>query len=392
MIFDQLEVTMIQSVVRPKGFDKPIYVTQPFLPPIEEFQDALSDIWESKWLTNNGPLVQKFQSMLGQVFDDQSISLVNNGTLGLQIALQSLGIAGEVITTPYSFVASTHALFWNKVRPVFCDIEEEYFTIDASKVEDLISPWTTAILGVHVYGNPCNDDALRDIARRHNIKLIYDAAHAFGVRVHGKSIANFGDLSVFSFHATKVFHSIEGGALVSNNKGVIKESNYLKNFGFENETEVVLPGTNAKMNEFQALMGICTLRYFDKIVDSRRELVDVYRKLLSTISGIKLVKELPDWVQYNYSYMPILIIENEFGCSRDQLYFKLREFNIFARRYFYPIISEFYCYRKIQRDADLGTALRISEQVITLPIFPDLKIEDVERICIIIAYVGRQKI
>ena len=251
-----------------KPFEKPVYVTKPFLPPLEEFCQSLTEIWENRWLTNDGPILRRFTQELCNYFETDNLCLFNNGTLALQIALQGMGISGEVITTPYTFVATTHALFWNKIRPIFVDIEPDYYTLDPDKVEAAITPWTTAILAVHVYGHPCKLNALADIARRHNLKLLYDAAHAFGVKVGGQSIAHYGDLSMFSFHATKLFHSIEGGMLTFKEAGLKGIFDYLKNFGFKNEVEVVMPGTNAKMNEMQAMMGSQVLKYIDELMRS----------------------------------------------------------------------------------------------------------------------------
>ena len=307
-----------------KPFEKPIYVTRPFLPPLEEFCQGLEEIWESRWLTNNGPILQRFTQELCNFFETDNVCLFNNGTLALQIALQGMGISGEVITTPFTFVATTHALFWNKIRPVFVDIEPDYYTLDPEKVEAAITPWTTAILAVHVYGYPCKLNALADIARRHNLKLIYDAAHAFGVKVGSKSIAHFGDLSMFSFHATKSFHSIEGGMLIFREAGLKGIFDYLKNFGFKNEVEVVMPGTNAKMNEMQALMGILVLKYLEEIIHKRAKITDLYRQRLKEVPGIHLVPALSPDIRYNHAYMPIEVDEQEFGMSRDALYEKLK--------------------------------------------------------------------
>ncbi|GAH18685.1 unnamed protein product, partial [marine sediment metagenome] len=265
----------------------------------------------------------------------------------LQIGLEGMGIAGEVITTPFTFVATTHALFWNKIRPVFVDIEPDYYTLDPEKVEAAITPWTTAILPVHVFGHPCNVNVLADIARRHNLKLIYDAAHAFGVRVGNRSLAHFGDMSMFSFHATKLYHSLEGGMLTFQDSGLKSILDYLKNFGFKNEVEVVMPGTNAKMNEMQALMGSMILGYLDELIEKRRKITEIYRERLNDISGIKLPPSLPADVKYNHAYMTIEIHEKEFGMSRDILYEELRKYNIHTRRYFYPLICDFACYRSV---------------------------------------------
>lgn len=364
-----------------KPFEKPIYVTRPFLPPLEEFRQGLEEIWENRWLTNNGPILQRFTQELNNFFETDNLCLFNNGTLALQIALQGMGISGEVITTPYTFVATTHALFWNKIRPVFVDIEPEHYTLDPEKVEAAITPWTTAILAVHVYGHPCKHDALADIARRHNLRLIYDAAHAFGVKVDNKPIADFGDLSMFSFHSTKLFHSIEGGMLIFRETGLKGLFDYLKNFGFKNEVEVVMPGTNAKMNEMQALMGIQVLKYIEEIVRKRERITEVYRNKLKEINGIHLVPTLSPDVQYNYGYMPIEVNEQEFGMSRDALYEKLKEWNVYSRRYFYPLICDYPSYRSIAVNGSLPVARRVAERILTLPIYDSLELSEVETIC-----------
>lgn len=369
-------------MIRP--FEKPIYVTRPFLPPLEEFCQGLEEIWETGWLTNNGPILQRFTKELCDYFETDNICLFNNGTLALQIALQGMGISGEVITTPFTFVATTHALFWNKIRPVFVDIEPDYYTLDPEKVEAAITPWTTAILAVHVYGHPCNLNALADIARRHNLRLIYDSAHAFGVEVGTKSIAHFGDLSMFSFHATKSYHSMEGGLLVFKESGLKGTFDYLKNFGFKNELEVVMPGTNAKMNEMQALMGIQVMKYLDDIIEKRSRITDLYRQRLKKRSGIRLAPPLSPDVRYNYGYFPIEVDEREFGMSRDQLYEKLKEFNVFSRRYFYPLICDYACYRSISIKDPLTVARRVADRILTLPIYDRLQVSDVETICEII--------
>ncbi|MGC1456233.1 MAG: DegT/DnrJ/EryC1/StrS family aminotransferase, partial [Nitrospirota bacterium] len=326
-------------------FKNPIYVTRPFLPPLDEFRQGLEEIWENRWLTNNGPILQRFNQELCNSFESNNVCLFNNGTLALQIALQGMEISGEVITTPFTFVATTHALFWNKIRPVFVDIEPDYYTIDPVQVEAAITPWTTAILAVHVYGHPCKLNVLADIARRHKLKLIYDAAHAFGIKVGNESIAHFGDLSMFSFHSTKLFHSVEGGMLIFKEAGLKDKFDYLKNFGFKNEVEVVMPGTNAKMNEMQALMGIQVLKYLDEIIRKRAKITEIYRNRLKEVPGIRLIPALSPEVTYNHAYMPIEVDEKEFGMSRDALYEKLKEWNVHARRYFYPLISDYPCYR-----------------------------------------------
>lgn len=374
-------------MIRP--FEKPIYVTRPFLPPLEEFCRGLEEIWESRWLTNDGPVLKRFTRLLCTFFGTDNVCLFNNGTLALQIALQGMGISGEVITTPYTFVATTHALFWNKIRPVFVDIEPEYYTLDPEKAEAAITPWTTAILAVHVYGHPCKLNALADIARRHKVKLIYDAAHAFGVTVGNKSIAHFGDLSMFSFHATKLFHSIEGGMLIFGETGLKGMFDYLKNFGFKNEVEVVMPGTNAKMNEMQALMGMHVLKYLEATIQKRARITELYRTRLKEVPGIRLVPALPPDVHYNYAYMPIEVDEQDFGMSRDALYEKLKEWNVYARRYFYPLVCDHPCYRSISVNGPLTVARRVSDRILTLPIFDGLELSDVEAICEIILFLQR---
>ena len=364
-----------------KPFKEPVYVTRPFLPPIDEFARGLEEIWQSRWLTNEGPLLQRFTREMSTYFETGNISLLNNGTLALQIALQGMKISGEVITTPYTFVATTHALFWNKIRPVFVDIEPDYYTLDPGKVEEAITPRTTAILAVHVYGHPCKHDALADIARRHNLKLIYDAAHAFGVKVNNTPIAHFGDLAVFSFHATKLFHSIEGGMLVFKEAGLKSIFDYLKNFGFENEIEVVMPGTNAKMNEMQALMGMQVLKHLERIIRKRKKITGAYRELLEDIPGIHLVPEFSEDIEYNYASMPIEVDGREFGMDRDSLYEKMKQWNVFSRRYFYPLVCDYECYRGISNRDSLTTAREVSGRILTLPIYSELALSDVERIC-----------
>jgi dTDP-4-amino-4,6-dideoxygalactose transaminase len=374
-----------------KPLEKPIYVTRPFLPPLEAFCEGLREIWENRWLTNEGPIVRRFARQLSQYLETENLCLFNNGTLALQIALQGMGVSGEVITTPFTFVATTHALFWNKIRPVFVDIEPDYYTLDPQKVEAAITPWTTAILAVHVYGHPCQVEALAQIARRHHLRLIYDAAHAFGVQVAGRSIAHYGDMSMFSFHATKLYHSLEGGLLVFQDAGLRKTLDYLKNFGFENEVEVVMPGTNAKMNEMQALMGSMMLRYLDELIDKRRRLAHLYREYLTDVPGLKLAPRLGADVRYNYGYMPVEIDESRFGISRDRLYEELKQYNIYARRYFYQLICDYACYRNLAIRNPLQVARQAASRILTLPIYPDLAEDDVRTICEIVLYLGETR-
>ena len=370
--------------IRP--FERPITVVRPALPPLEEFREGLEGIWRRRWLTNDGPLVNEFCEQLLRFCRVDHASLFTNGTLALQIALQALGITGDVITTPYTFVATTHALYWNKVRPVFVDIEPVHYCLDPERVEAAITPWTSAILAVHVYGQPCDLESLQAIANRHGLKLLYDAAHAFGVEVGGKPIGSFGDISMFSFHATKVFHSIEGGMLTFRDAGLQRRLDYLKNFGFENETEVVMPGTNAKMSEFQALMGILLLKRVDEMIEKRRMLASRYRARLSEIPGICLPAAPRHDVRQNYAYMPIQVDQESFGMTRDELYRNLRDYNVIARRYFYPIIPDFPCYRGMFSNSDLSTSRTLASRVITLPLYSDLKLEEVDRICDMLQY------
>ena len=286
--------------------DKPIFVTQPFLPPLNEFIEYIEKIWESKLLTNNGPLHQELEQALCEYLGVKYISLFSNGTLALITALHALNISGEVITTPFSFVASTNCLHWNGIKPVFCDIENDYFTIDPEKIEALITPETSAILAVNVYGNPCNNEKIQKIADTHNLKLIYDAAHAFGVKKDGISICDWGDLSVLSFHATKVYNTFEGGAIICHDEQTKKRIDLLKNFGFTDEITVVAEGINAKMNEIQAAMGLLQLKYVDDLIEKRKHLTNTYRELLSDIEGIRFLNDI-ETVEHNYSYLPILI-------------------------------------------------------------------------------------
>jgi dTDP-4-amino-4,6-dideoxygalactose transaminase len=366
-------------------FDKPIYVTKPFLPPLEDYTVGLKEIWNSQWLTNRGPILKNFEAELRKYLELDQLCLFTNGTLALQIGLQGMKISGEVITTPFTFVATTHALYWNKIQPIFCDVEPDYYTIDPDKIEDLITPETSAILAVNVFGHPCKHDQLSKIASNYNLKLIYDSAHAFGVKIGQKPIGVYGDMNMYSFHATKLFHSIEGGMLSYKNPNLTEVFNYLKNFGFKNETEVMMPGTNAKMNEFQALMGVQNLKNVDRIIQKKRKISQTYKEKLVDIPGIGFSPEMNTTIQQNYSYVPVQIDPKDFGLSRDQLYSELKKFNIFTRRYFYPLVSDFPCYSKLGRKSNLTVSRTISNRILTLPTYYDLSIGDVEKICGIIA-------
>ncbi|WP_346856189.1 DegT/DnrJ/EryC1/StrS family aminotransferase [uncultured Draconibacterium sp.] len=352
---------------------------------MDEFTDLLKDIWGRKWLTNNGKYHQDFEKALADYLGVPYISLFSNGTLALISALQVLNITGEVITTPYSFVATTHALWWNNIKPVFVDVEPEFCNLDSKKIEAAITPKTTAILPVHVYGNPCDTEAIQEIADRYGLKVIYDAAHAFGVKQNGQSILNFGDLSILSFHATKVFNTIEGGAIVCHDEKTKKRIDYLKNFGFAGETEVIAPGINAKMNEVQSAFGLLQLKTIDKNILARKEIADFYCKHLDNIDGIERIV-VPENLHYNYGYFPVFIDEQKYGMTRDALYEKLKANNIFGRRYFYPLISQFPTYRGLEsaRPENLPVAEMITDSVICLPIYPDLTRDDLKRILDII--------
>lgn len=361
--------------------NKPIFVTQPALPPLDEFVDLLKGVWDSKWLTNNGPLHQKLESELANYLGVKYISLFSNGTLALISALQALNIQGEVITTPFSFVAKSHSLWWNKITPVFVDIEPDYLNLDPAKIEAAITPRTTAIMPVHVYGNPCKMDEIQQIADKHGLIVIYDAAHSFAVKKDDNSILNHGDLSILSFHATKVFSTIEGGAIICHSKEMKHHIDNLKNFGFRGEGVVEEPGINAKMNEIQAAYGLLQLKYIDGFINKRKVITEQYRLLLKGIAGIRFLPDM-DGVSHGYSCFPILVDEFVYGISREELYLKLKGNNVFARRYFYPLISTFkpYCELPSAKTDNLRNATNASNQVLYLPIYPDLGLEDVQSI------------
>lgn len=360
--------------------DKTIYVTQPHLPPLEEFIPYLEKIWDSKILTNKGPFHQQLEKALCEYLGIEHLALFANGTIALVTALQALRIAGEVITTPFSFVATAHSLLWNGIKPVFVDIDPNTLNMDPAKIEAAITPHTTAILPVHCYGNPCDVDAIQTIADNYNLKVIYDAAHAFGVQCHCGSVLTHGDLSVLSFHATKVFNTFEGGAIVCPDAKTKQHIDNLKNFGFVNETTVVAAGINGKMSEFNAALGLLQLKHLDQALARRREIDCTYRELLKPVPGIRCVDQAGQRAA-NYAYFPILI-EDNYPLSRDALYQKLRENDIYGRRYFYPLISEFPMYRGLQsaQRGNLLVANEIAEKVICLPIYPGLQEKDQDRV------------
>lgn len=362
-----------------------IFVTQPFLPPLEEFQSYLKKIWENKILTNNGQFHQELEKALCNYLGVKYISLFSNGTLALLTALQTLRITGEVITTPYSFVATTHALWWNNIKPVFVDIDPITCNLDPKKIEAAITPNTTAILPVHVYGNPCDVYRINDIAETYGLKVIYDACHTFGVTLKDIPVLNFGDLSVMSFHATKIYNTFEGGAIVCHDEATKKRIDHLKNFGFIDETTVVTPGINAKMNEVQAAMGLIQLKYIDSNIEKRKQLVQLYQKELRGVKGIFFMEDM-DNVKHCYSYFPIFIDKEQYGKTRDELYENLKKHSIFGRRYFYPLISQFPTYKGLESalSGKMPVAEKITKEVICLPLYADLEKNIIFEICEII--------
>jgi dTDP-4-amino-4,6-dideoxygalactose transaminase len=362
-----------------------INVTEPFLPPLDEFNVYLKQIWKNKHITNNGPFHKQLEQELCNYLGVEYISLFCNGTIALLVAIKALELKGEIITTPYSFVATTHSILWNGLEPVFVDIDSKYCNLDPSKIEEAITDKTTAILPVHVYGNPCETEKIKQIAEKYNLKVIYDAAHAFGVKKDGKSILNEGDLSILSFHATKVFNTFEGGAIISQSPQMKKKIDDLKNFGFQDQITVEGIGINGKMNEVQASMGLLQLKYFEQVIEKRKRITENYREGFKNVKGIRYLADLED-VKYNYAYFPIFINENEYGKSRDDVYNALKKHNIYGRIYFYPLISRFSAYKNLpsSKPANLSMAEKISEDVICLPIYPDLSTDQVNYIISVI--------
>jgi len=361
-----------------------ILVTKSSMPTLDEYVKEISDIWDSHWLTNMGEKHIEFQKQLINYLDIAEVELFTNGHMALELSLQAFGFERgcEVITTPFTFASTTHAIVRNGLVPVFCDIEPDFYTIDADKIEDLITEKTCAIMPVHVYGNICNVEKIEKIAKKHNLKVIYDAAHTFGEKYKGKGVGSFGDASCFSFHATKVFNSIEGGATAYTDKRIGQLLYDLKNFGIHGPEEVVGVGANAKMNEFCAAMGLCNLRHVDEEISKREKVYNRYKENLQNIKGIRFHKIQSD-VKPNFAYMPV-IFDEEFGFTRDQVYEALAKENIIARKYFYPLISDYDCYSN-QYDSKLTpVAKEISNKVLTLPMYADLSLEDVDRICEII--------
>ena len=361
--------------------NKIITVTSPLLPDLDEFNALLKEIWASKWITNNGSFHKQLEKELAAYLKVPYISLFTNGTLPLITALQALRITGEVITTPYSFVATTHSLWWNGIKPVFVDIDPATGNMDPEKIEAAITPKTTAIMPVHVYGKPCNTKRIKEIADTYGLKVIYDAAHAFGVEVNGESVLNAGDMSTLSFHATKVYNTVEGGALVMHDAETKKRIDYLKNFGFANEVTVVGPGINSKMDEIRAAYGLLNLRQVDAAIEARHQVAIKYREALRGVEGITFFDDMPG-VKHNYSYFPIFVDADKYGMTRDELYCKMKEQNVLSRRCFYPLISEFSTYRRLEsaRPDNLPNAHKMADTVICLPMHHSLSDEEMNRV------------
>ena len=372
-----------------------ITVTSPLLPNLDEFHEMLKEIWDSKWITNNGSFHKKLEAALAEYLKVPYVSLFTNGTLPLITALQALRITGEVITTPYSFVATTHSLWWNGIKPVFVDIDPTTGNIDPDKIEAAITPKTTAIMPVHVYGKPCDTKRIQEIADKYGLKVIYDAAHAFGVEVNGESILNAGDMSTLSFHATKVYNTIEGGAMIMHDAKTKQRIDYLKNFGFAGETTVVAPGINSKMDEMRSAYGLLNLRQVDAAIEARKNVARQYVEALKDVEGISMFPYMLEsfgytplslgegtGVRLNYSYFPIFVDAKKYGMTRDELYFKMKEQGVLGRRYFYPLISEFSTYKSLPSSTreNLPNAYKMAEEVICLPMHHGLSEKDTERV------------
>lgn len=363
--------------------DKRINVIRSSMPPKEEYMEAIGKLWDTRWLTNMGENHQQLMEELKRYLMVDEVSLFTNGHMALELCLQAMNLSGEVITTPFTFASTTHAIVRNGLKPVFCDINPGNYTMDVTKLEELITPKTSAIVPVHVYGSICDVEAIEEIAKRHNLKVIYDAAHAFGAEYKGKGIGSFGDASMFSFHATKVFHTIEGGAITTSDKDLVDKLWGLKDFGIRDEELIDGIGANAKMNEFCAIMGLLNLKYVDSEIEKRRHVVERYRENLSEIIGIRILPEQED-VKPNYAYFPVVIEEGLFGCDRQKIKDKLEKYNIHVRKYFYPLTSEMDCYKGMFDVSKTGIAKWTSERVLTLPLYGDLELSDVDRISEII--------
>lgn len=369
-----------------KSFNEPIYVTRPILPDLNELNDKLKEVWDSQWLTNNGTQSQSLELRLQEILKTPFLSLFNNGTIALIIACQSMRLSGDVITTPFTFPATPHVLTWNGIKPIFCDIDPTTMNIDANIIESMITPQTTAILGVHVFGTPCDVFKIQKIANKYGLKIVYDAAHAFGTEIDGVGIGNFGDISMFSFHATKLFHTAEGGALTFNDKNYVSRVNLLKNFGIKNEDEVAMPGINGKMNEIQAALGLLVLDLIEKEKMKRKALLEIYKECLKDIDGINIGNDMYNSAHSfkpNYQYCIIRINGKLFGKSRDYVYEEFKKFNVFTRKYFKPLCSDYYCYRQLPSSSadNLPISYRIKNEVLCMPLYGGLSTDEVVLIC-----------
>lgn len=371
-------------------FEKLIPVTRPVFPTVEEVTEKLRDIWDSKWLTNNGPQHTMLERELKNFLKVPHLSLFNNGTIALMVACRSLRLSGAVLTTPFTFAATPHVLSWNNITPIFCDVDEETMNIDAEKIEQMITPQTTAILAVHVFGTPCAMEKIREVADRYGLKIIYDAAHAFGEEIDGQGIGNFGDISMLSFHATKIFHTVEGGALVMKDEHVKQRIDLLKNFGIKNEEEVVMPGINGKLDEVRAAIGRIMLNYVEDERQKRLRLHEIYNEELAEVEGLRLMPKCAANVKLNYQYYVVRVDEKIFGRSRDFVHDAFKNFNVYTRKYFHPLCSEYTCYRQLNSSspANLPVANVVGQQVLSLPMYGALTEDDVRKICAILKSFG----
>lgn len=371
-------------------FSQPIYVTRPVMPDLDRVTEKLKVVWDSKWLANGGVQHKELEERIRVFLKAPQASLFNNGTIALMVAIQSLRLQGEVITTPFTFAATTHVLPWNNITPVFCDVDPERLTINPDRIESLITGRTSAILGVHVYGMPCHVDRIQEIADRHGLRVIYDAAHAFGTEIGDRGIGTFGDISMFSFHPTKLFHTAEGGALTYNDPHLKQRVDLLKNFGIRNEFEVILPGINGKMNELSAVIGLTVLDLVDEERARRKIIRDAYTRQLEGVPGLRLL-QAPAGVKHSEQYLVLRVDADRFGATRDDVYDYLRQNNVFARKYFYPLTSDYPCYQQLPsaREGALPVAQRVSREVLCLPFYGDLLPAEVAAICELIVSRGR---
>ncbi|RJR15162.1 MAG: DegT/DnrJ/EryC1/StrS family aminotransferase [Nitrospiraceae bacterium] len=371
---------MIKKV---SAFTEPIYITRPVLPDLAEYSVKLREIWNSQRLTNDGPQHELFEKELIKFLKVPDISLFNNGTIALIVACQSLRLSGEVITTPFTFPATSHVLSWNNIKPIFCDIDPSTMNIDSERIESMITPQTTGILAVHVYGTPCDVTGIQKVAERYGLRVVYDAAHAFGVEIDDRGIGAFGDITMFSFHATKLFHTAEGGALTYNNRALKPRIDFLKNFGIKNQEEVVMPGINGKMNELQAALGLLVLEMVEEERQKRKVLIDVYSECLMDIDGVTVIKNGSRVYKNSNQYFVIRIDEKLFGRSRDYVYEEFKKYNVFARKYFHPLCSDYSCYKYLpsSRKENLPVANKVVKEVLCLPLYGGLAASDIERIC-----------